>query len=78
MHNRRRMVTRSASTPSLRGPFAAFFAFGGLWGTWAVLVPVVPDAIGASKGTLGLALLCVGLGSLPAMVLVGPRVDRAP
>ena len=57
---------------------AAFFAFGYLWGSWAAIVPAVQAATGTSKGQLGLALLCVGLGSLPAMVLVGPRIDRAP
>jgi predicted MFS family arabinose efflux permease len=62
-----------------RGPaLAAFAALGFLWGAWAAIVPAVQQATGTSKGELGLALLCVGLGSLPAMLLVGPRIDRAP
>jgi MFS family permease len=63
---------------SRRPILGAFFAFGALWGAWAAIVPAVQHATGASKGELGLALLCVGLGSLPAMLIVGPRVDRHP
>ena len=64
--------------PSRRAALAAFFAFGFMWGSWAAIVPAVQHATGASKGELGLALLCVGLGSLPAMLVVGPRLDRVP
>jgi predicted MFS family arabinose efflux permease len=59
-----------------RGPLAGFAAFGTFWGGWAVLVPSVQTAVHASKGALGLALLCVGAGSLPAMLLVGRFIDR--
>ena len=59
-----------------RGPLAAFFAFGMLWGGWAALAPAVEAAVGASKGQLGLALLFVALGSLPAMLLTGRALDR--
>jgi MFS family permease len=59
-----------------RGPLAAFFALGILWGGWAALVPAVLDATGASKGQLGLALLFVAVGSLPAMLLTGRELDR--
>jgi MFS family permease len=61
---------------SRRGPLAAFFAFGVLWGGWAALVPAVQEATGASKGALGLALLFVAVGSLPAMLLTGRELDR--
>ena len=61
---------------SRRGPLAAFFAFGVLWGGWAALVPAVQEATGASKGELGLALLFVAVGSLPAMLLTGRELDR--
>jgi MFS family permease len=61
---------------SRRGPLAAFFALGLLWGAWAALVPAVQDAVGASKGQLGLALLFVAVGSLPAMLLTGRELDR--
>ena len=59
-----------------RGPLAAFLAFGMLWGGWAALAPAVQAAVGASKGQLGLALLFVALGSLPAMLLTGRALDR--
>jgi MFS family permease len=61
---------------SRRGPLAAFFAFGFFWGAWAALVPAVQDAVGASKGELGLALLFVAIGSLPSMLVTGRELDR--
>jgi len=59
-----------------RGPLAAFVGLGLLWGGWAALVPAVQEAVGASKGTLGLALLFVAVGSLPAMLFTGRELDR--
>jgi MFS family permease len=67
---------RLGSRLTRRGPLAAFVALGLLWGGWAALVPAVQDAVGASKGTLGLALLFVAVGSLPAMLLTGRELDR--
>lgn len=62
-------------TPS-RIALGTFLAFGGMWGAWASLVPSVQHAVHASQGQLGLALLCIGLGSVPAMALVGVFIDR--
>ena len=59
-----------------RGPLAGFFALGIVWGGWAALVPAIQTAVGATKGELGLALLFVALGALPAMLLMGGQVDR--
>ena len=59
-----------------RGPLAAFIALGLFWGGWAALVPAVQSAVGASKGELGLALLFVAVGSVPAMLLTGRELDR--
>jgi MFS family permease len=59
-----------------RGPLAGFFALGLVWGGWAALVPAIQTAVGASKGELGLALLFVALGALPAMIVTGGLVDR--
>jgi MFS family permease len=59
-----------------RGPLAAFFALGLVWGGWAALVPAIQTAVGASKGELGLALLFVALGALPTMIVTGGLVDR--
>lgn len=61
---------------SRRGPLAAFVAFGAFWGGWAALVPAIQAAAGASKGELGLALLFVAVGSVPAMLLTGRELDR--
>ena len=67
----RLMMRRAAPT------LAGFFALGLFWGAWASVLPSVQRAVGASKGQLGLALLFVTIGSLPAMLLVaGPAVDR--
>jgi predicted MFS family arabinose efflux permease len=66
------------ATPRLspRPVYIAFAAFGGLWGTWGAALPAVRDAAGVSEGQLGAALLCIGLGALPAMLLAGRAVDR--
>jgi predicted MFS family arabinose efflux permease len=55
---------------------AAFLAFGMLWGAWAALLPSTQRATGLSNGELGVALLFVGLGSLPAMTSAGLLIDR--
>src|SRR3989449_3531212 len=66
-----------AELPRRNPTLAGFFSLGLFWGTWAAVLPSVQEATGASKGTLGLALLFVAAGSLPGMLLVaGPAVDR--
>jgi MFS family permease len=59
-----------------RGLAAAFGVFGLWWGAWAACLPAVQRATDATPGRLGLALLAIGLGALPAMVLVGRVADR--
>jgi MFS family permease len=61
-----------------RGPtLAGFFVLGSLWGAWAAVLPSVQHATGASKGALGVAMLFVSIGSIPAMfLLAAPAVDR--
>jgi len=54
----------------------AFAAFGAFWGVWGASVPRVQDRTGVTDGQLGLALLFVGAGALPAMLLVGRALDR--
>ncbi|HEY7792592.1 MAG TPA: MFS transporter [Gaiellaceae bacterium] len=61
---------------SRRGPLAAFFCLGLMWGAWAALAPAVQTAVGASKGAFGLALLFVAIGSVPAMLTTGRELDR--
>ena len=64
-------------TPASPRPvYIAFAAFGGLWGTWGAALPAVRDATAVGEGQLGAALLCIGLGALPAMLLAGRAVDR--
>ena len=59
-----------------RSAYAAFASFGGLWGAWGAALPAVRHAAGVSEGQLGAALLCIGAGALPAMLLAGRAVDR--
>ena len=56
--------------------FTAFAAFGSFWGVWGASVPRVQAQAGVSDGQLGVALLFVGAGALPAMLLVGRALDR--
>jgi predicted MFS family arabinose efflux permease len=58
------------------GPYVAFAAFGIFWGTWGASLPAIRDAATLSEAQLGGALLCVGVGALPAMLLTGRAVDR--
>ncbi len=59
-----------------RAAYIALAAFGGLWGVWGAAVPEVQHAAHVSDGGLGTALLCVGAGALPAMLVTGRAVDR--
>lgn len=45
------------------------------WGAWAACLPAVQESTGASEATLGIALLAVALGALPAMVAAGRLAD---
>ncbi|MBA2530744.1 MAG: MFS transporter [Nocardioidaceae bacterium] len=56
--------------------FVAFAAFGSFWGVWGASLPRVQDQAGITDGQLGFALLFVGAGALPAMLLVGRALDR--
>lgn len=56
--------------------YVAFAAFGSFWGVWGASVPRVQQQAGIGDGELGFALLFVGAGALPAMLLVGKALDR--
>ena len=56
--------------------YVAFAAFGSFWGAWGASIPRVQDQAGVDDGELGLALLFVGVGALPAMLLAGRALDR--
>lgn len=57
-------------------PHLSFAAFGLFWGTWGAALPALRSGAELDDGRLGTALLCVGLGALPAMPLAGRAVDR--
>src|SRR5258705_8093893 len=66
---------------SLRGmrpwmAYAGFAVFGAFWGTWGASLPAIRDQAGVTDGQLGTALLFVGAGALPAMLVAGRAVDR--
>jgi MFS family permease len=56
--------------------FVTFAVFGSFWGVWGASVPRVQHQAGISDGQLGFALLFVGAGALPAMLLAGRALDR--
>lgn len=56
--------------------YTSFAAFGVFWGTWGASIPGLRTQTGISDGQLGIALLFIGAGALPAMLLVGRVVDR--
>ena len=49
----------------------AFFASGFAAASWAPLIPFAKTRVGADEATLGLLLLCLGLGSVVAMPVTG-------
>lgn len=58
---------------------AAYFAaasFGSFWGVWGASVPRLRLQAGVDDGQLGVALLFIGAGALPAMLLTGRALDR--
>lgn len=63
-----------AATPLPRAALAtrlAFLAAGFVMACWAPLIPFAKTQVGATEGTFGLLLLCLGLGSIVAMPLTG-------
>src|SRR4051794_26991890 len=56
--------------------FAGFAVFGAFWGAWGASIPAIRAQAGVTDGQLGAALLFIGAGALPAMLLSGRAVDR--
>jgi predicted MFS family arabinose efflux permease len=54
----------------------AFFIAGFSTAAWAPLVPLAKERLGLSEGSLGLLLLCLGLGSITAMPITGVLTTR--
>jgi MFS family permease len=53
-----------------------FAAFGAFWGVWGASVPAIRAQAELGDGQLGTALLFIGAGALPAMLVTGRAVDR--
>jgi MFS family permease len=71
-----RMLCTVTHMKSIPLSFIAFAGFGVFWGVWGASLPALREAAGLSDAQLGSALLCVGLGALPAMLFIGRAVDR--
>lgn len=54
----------------------AFLITGLAMSAWAPLVPFAQERLGVNEATLGALLLCLGGGSLVAMPLTGPLVNK--
>ena len=60
-----------------RAAVTAFFAMDGfVFASWAVRIPAVKAAVGASPATLGIALLGVSAGAIATMALTGALCRR--
>jgi len=66
----------TSSRSGVPAPYLGFAVFGAFWGTWGAAIPAVRAQAGVDDGQLGAALLFVGVGALPAMLLAGRVVDR--
>lgn len=56
--------------------YLVFAAFGAFWGVWGASIPRIRELSGVSDQQLGIALLFIGGGALPALLLTGRAVDR--
>ena len=63
-------MTPASMTPRA-GITIVFFVNGALFASWASRIPALSDRVGATAGTLGLALLAPAVGAIVAMPLVG-------
>jgi predicted MFS family arabinose efflux permease len=59
-----------------RATYAAFFATGFAFASWASRIPQVKDRLGLDPSALGLVLLSIAAGSVIALPLSGPVVGR--
>jgi MFS family permease len=64
-------------TGRVRAAITAFFAMDGfVFASWAVRIPAVKAAVGASPAALGMALLGVSAGAIATMALTGALCRR--
>src|ERR1700761_9829529 len=70
-------LTARNETSRARIAITAFFAIDGfVFANWAVRIPAVKAAVGASPATLGMALLGVSAGAIATMALTGALCRR--
>lgn len=55
---------------------AAFFLNGTVFGVWATQIPLLKNRLDLSPAVLGVALLCLAVGALTAMIASGPLLGR--
>src|ERR671917_1494648 len=72
----RRAIGVYRYTMPRRNAYAGFAVFGAFWGAWGASIPAIRDQAAVTDGQLGTALLFIGAGALPAMLLAGRAVDR--
>jgi fucose permease len=65
-----------ATRPELAATRIIFFAAGIVQAAWAPLVPFAKARLAIDDGSLGILLLCLGLGSMLAMPISGGLVAR--
>lgn len=63
-------------TASKRATRLSFFVAGFALAAWAPLVPYAQQRLDAHAGTLGLLLLCLGMGAVAGMPLAGVLIGR--
>jgi len=68
--------TPAARAPEVRSTRLLFLIVGFGVAAWAPLVPFVKARAGLDDGTLGLLLLCLGIGSLVTMPVAGALAGR--
>jgi MFS family permease len=66
----------ATGTPEIRATRLLFLIVGFGVAAWAPLVPLVKARASLDDGTLGLLLLCLGIGSLAAMPVAGALAGR--
>lgn len=54
----------------------AFFLNGTVFGVWATQIPLLKNRLDLSPAVLGVALLCLAVGALTAMIASGPLLAR--
>jgi predicted MFS family arabinose efflux permease len=68
---------RSSDQPEARLATRLSFLVAGFGiACWAPLVPFAKERLGVTDATLGMLLLCIGIGSVAAMILTGPLSGR--